>query len=735
MQSLAQWSIHIGILSEPYAVPSERDNWVGDLDEVAALIIMQSEGSPQICAHRKGHGCVAAKLTDMVVIGVYFSPNKTLAEFEAFLGEVNSMIQWGRPHQIVIAGDLNAKSALWGSSTTDARGDILVEWIAAQNLVPLNQGTENTCVRMQGGSVVDVAFASPTLAHRVRGWKVLSEVETLSDHKYIRFDVMQTTSNLHGNRSAPVESGPRWSLKSLNRHLLELASIVSAWCPKPDSINVDAEAEWFAATMTHISDAAMSRVKPSPPHNKVYWWSPELAQLRAACVTARRRYTKYRQRRRRADYSIVEESERYTVYQDAKKVLRESIATAKERAWAELLETLSLDPWGRPYRLVMNKLRPWAPPLTARLEPALLRKVVSSLFPGRNATEHSDRCSDQGDLACAGPIPDVSLTELDMAVQRLKRKCTAPGPDGVHGRVWSLALSQGLAQRFCELLTECFKNGRFPERWKVGRLVLLKKSGKPADSPSAYRPIVLLDEAGKLLERIISNRIQNHLAQTGPDLDEAQYGFRRRRSTVDAIARLRDISEECVSQGGVALAVSLDISNAFNTLPWDKILDGLAQHHLPLYLRRIIRSYLGGRKIIFPGQHGWGSHRVACGVPQGSVLGPLLWNIGYNHVLRGVLPQGVSAICYADDTLVVSTGRDYREARLRATAGVAQVVAKIKSLGLKVALEKSEAIWFHGHRRAPPTGEDIVPELHPGTSKRPPWRMSTGVERKQEGGA
>ncbi|CAG4971188.1 unnamed protein product [Colias eurytheme] len=368
MQSLAQWSIHIGILLEPYAVLSERDNWVGDLDEVAALIIIQGNGSPQICAHMKGHGCVAVKLTDMVVIGVNFSPNKTLAEFEAFLGEVNSMIQWGRPHQIVIAGDLNAKSALWGSSASDARGDILVEWLAAQNLVPLNQGNENTCVRMQGGSVVDVTFASPTLAHRARGWNT---------------------------SPAPAESGPRWSLKTLDRHLLELASIVSAWCPKPDSTNVDTEAEWFAATMTHISDAAMSRIKPCPPHNKVYWWSPELAQLRSACVTARRRYTKHRRKRRQADYSIVEESERYAIYQESKKTLREAIATAKEKAWAELLDTLNLDPWGRPYRLVMNKLRPWAPPITATLEPALLKKVVSTLFPSRNATDCADRCFDQ----------------------------------------------------------------------------------------------------------------------------------------------------------------------------------------------------------------------------------------------------------------------------------------------------------------------------------------------------
>ncbi|CAG4914405.1 unnamed protein product [Colias eurytheme] len=711
IQSLAQWSIHIAILSEPYVVPHGRENWIGDLDELAAIVVTQAEGSPPIRAQAKGHGCVAARFEDTVVIGVYFSPNKTLPEFEAFLGEVCSLIQWGHPHQIIIAGDLNAKSAAWGSSASNARGDVLLEWLAAQNLVPLNLGTEHTCVRMQGGSVVDVTFASPTLAGRVRNWRVLSEVETLSDHKYISFEVHPMTGPARNICLAPMERCPRWSLKSLDSHLLELASLIKSWCPKPDAINVDAEAEWFGETMAEISNTAMTRVKRSLPRNRVYWWSADLARLRSACVIARRQYTKYRRRRRRADYSTVEEAERYILYQNAKKALRDAIAAAKERAWAELLNTLNLDPWGRPYMLVMNKLRPWAPPITARLEPALLKKVVTTLFPSRNTTNSVDRLGrdDQEEIACEETIPDVTLAELKVAVDRLKRKTTSPGPDGVHGRVWSLALSYGLDQRFCELLTECFKSGRFPDRWKVGRLVLLRKSGKPADSPSAYRPIVLLDEAGKLFERVISSRIQNHLARIGPDLDDAQYGFRRGRSTVDAIARLRDISEGCVSQGGVALAISLDISNAFNTLPWDKILDGLTRHRVPEYLHRIISSYLRERQIIFPKQDGLtGRHRVARGVPQGSVLGPLLWNIGYNHVLQGRLPQGVSAICYADDTLVVSTGRDFREARLRATAGVAQVVTRIKNLGLKVALDKSEAICFHGHRRAPPTEEAIV---------------------------
>ncbi|KAA5586033.1 reverse transcriptase family protein, partial [Pseudomonas aeruginosa] len=132
----------------------------------------------------------------------------------------------------------------------------------------------------------------------------------------------------------------------------------------------------------------------------------------------------------------------------------------------------------------------------------------------------------------------------------------------------------------------CLESGRFPKQWKTGRLVLLRKEGRPADSPAGYRPIVLLDEAGKLLERVVAARIVHHLTGVGPDLSTEQFGFREGRSTIDAVMRVRALSDEAVGRGGVALAVSLDIANAFNTLPWSVIAGALQYHGVPAYLRR-----------------------------------------------------------------------------------------------------------------------------------------------------
>ncbi|KMQ84556.1 reverse transcriptase [Lasius niger] len=88
------------------------------------------------------------------------------------------------------------------------------------------------------------------------------------------------------------------------------------------------------------------------------------------------------------------------------------------------------------------------------------------------------------------------------------------------------------------------------------------------------------------------------------------------------------------------------------------------------------------------------------GVPQGSVLRPLLWNLGYNWVLQGALLTGLSVVCYADDTLVMARGDSWEETT--SLIGVALVVSRIRALGLEVALDKTEAMFFTGPRRERP---------------------------------
>jgi hypothetical protein len=178
-----------------------------------------------------------------------------------------------------------------------------------------------------------------------------------------------------------------------------------------------------------------------------------------------------------------------------------------------------------------------------------------------------------------------------------------------------------LAPRLQSLFTRCLREGVYTRAWRIARLILLSKEGRPLDSPSAYRPICLLDEMGKLFERIIAACLEAHMTERAPGWHDSQFGFRRGRSTVNAVKRVRTTTEAMVSRKGVALAISLDVTNAFNTIPWDGIIKALERFRVPLYLVRLIRSYLKDRWIAYTGRNGEEKRPVECGGPTGVGIG------------------------------------------------------------------------------------------------------------------
>jgi len=147
-------------------------------------------------------------------------------------------------------------------------------------------------------------------------------------------------------------------------------------------------------------------------------------------------------------------------YREARKSLRTAIKRSKAKAWEELLQTLEEDPWGRPYNIVTNKLKPAAPPITETLDPEFVEEVITTLFPS------ADRENERG----LGPAPqdqewmddlEVGMGELLRAIKRGFKGNTAPGPDGLHKKTWALA-SRVLAEHIRRLFNCCLKRGVFP---------------------------------------------------------------------------------------------------------------------------------------------------------------------------------------------------------------------------------------------------------------------------------
>lgn len=148
-------------------------------------------------------------------------------------------------------------------------------------------------------------------------------------------------------------------------------------------------------------------------------------------------------------------------------------------------------------------------------------------------------------------------------------------------------------------------------------LTLIPKGGVTDSGLPKVRPICLLPKMGKIFERILVGRLRTWMREN-PDasLSEDQYGFCPGKSTCDALLRLRRTVERETGVGGYVVAVSLDIHNAFNTLPWPKIRKALRTKGFPLYLRKMIDHYLYQRSVEYPTRQGTTVTRpVRAGVP------------------------------------------------------------------------------------------------------------------------
>ena len=196
---------------------------------------------------------------------------------------------------------------------------------------------------------------------------------------------------------------------------------------------------------------------------------------------------------------------------------------------------------------------------------------------------------------------------------------------------------------------------------------------------------------GKILERIIYDRLLPLIEQKGA-LSEYQYGFRKSRSTIDAVNAVKNMAANAIAgkrwKEGTkeyCAVVTLDVKNAFNSANWRHIKMALLKMEAPRYIREMITSYLTNRKLMYLSGKGTEIFEVTAGVTQGSVLGLLLWNIMYDEVLRLQLPPGVKIIGFADDIAIVTVAKHIHQVEESTNTAIAQVKNWLESASLDLA--------------------------------------------------
>ena len=226
----------------------------------------------------------------------------------------------------------------------------------------------------------------------------------------------------------------------------------------------------------------------------------------------------------------------------------------------------------------------------------------------------------------------------------------ASGPDCIPVMVLKNCEPE-LSYILAKLFNNCLKESCFPDCWKVSSVVPVFKNVGERSTAKNYRPVSLLSVVSKVFEKLVNNRIVDHLEKCGL-FSDFQYGFMSSRSTADLLAVVSDRIARTFNRSGATRAVALDISKAFDRVWHAGVLHKLKSYGISGQIFGLISSFLSNRRLwVALDRKSLEEYPVNAGVPLGSILGPTLFLLYINDLPDDVI---CNIAIYADDTTLYS---------------------------------------------------------------------------------
>lgn len=584
----------------------------------------------------------------------------------------------------LVMGDLNAKHKSWHSRRTNTKGTQLHTYINNTHNTLIDAPHEPTLYPRTGHNpdVIDIVI----LQNFQYTYNIYTKSELNSDHNPVFIELSLTATPLTINTKRRVD----WKLFADHVENLLTDTIPS------ESIDDDVK------TVTNHIDSAITlstQLKPTKT-NKQLTLPHHITNLISDKRRVRKRFQKYR---RPADKTLLN----YLTWQ-----VQIELKEFRNRTWNNKLK--ELDVGGNPFwnlsKVLRNDKRAIRPLLTKggtyvtrpKERAETFADSLEEIFSPNNLnpiTYHTHELTAMiNNHPHLTPLRPASKEEIIENIACLKNK-KAPGPDNITNTIIK-NLPDIALNALTNIFNRCLEEGHFPSNWKVASVIMLPKPGKNPLIPENYRPISLLNGIGKVFERIFITRLREETDKLGI-LPDFQHGFRRGHSAVHQLSRVTGFVRQALDTKRSTVGIFLDIEKAFDKVWHDHLITKLIRFNFSTNTVRLARSFLTNRSFSVRVENEHSSERsIRAGLPQGSVLSPLLFNIFTADV--PIPPDHNTIIAqYADDTALLT--KSFKPAHKLISHNIQHHIDTLTEYyhtnNIKINANKTQAILFTKKRR------------------------------------
>jgi endonuclease/exonuclease/phosphatase family metal-dependent hydrolase len=619
---------------------------------------------------------------DILIASIYCSPAASRAQAKSFFEKVLTV-----SGPVIVAGDFNAKHQRWNCNSYCRKGADLVK-LCDEKLFSIH-GPDGPTLIPNTGTPAAVDFV---LCKNFLGLTEPSVVNELSsDHFPLIFSIRFSIDTLNDLR-LPNYAKANW--RKFRADLdLRTKKILDEL---PSYETTQAIDHCLAKICDNISESASKAIPKKLPYKFRYPFSEEIRLLTKERNFYRNKFI------REGDPAF------RSLKNQLDKLIKSKTRELNQKSFEDKISKLNIQDLSlHQFTKYLKQKKNPSPPLKkidgslafssrdksiAFADAFKASHLLTSNAPSR--MDHAVIRSCEKIALDQSPFPcqeHIRLSEvIDIAKTLKVRK--APGHDNITN-VLIRNFPNSLFKLLVFLFNSCCSISYFPLSWKVGKVIPIEKPGKDKSVPSNSRPISLLSNLGKMFEKLLLFRFVA-FEKAHNIFIPTQFGFRNNHSTVHQVLRITESAAFCFNKHRSTGMVLLDVEKAFDTVWHNGLLHKLLELKFPLYLIKIISSYLKDRKsfVSFQGSSSE-QYDVNAGVPQGSILAPFLFNIFINDLKK---PKNCELATYADDTVLFCnfSWKNLDAIKRTLESGLEKIHDHFKDWKISINSSKTEFIVF-----------------------------------------